>query len=58
MSIAVTKYELRAYKDDMLVTKVTTENEIQLDKLADELRKNGYTVRRYDIIPVVGFGGH
>ena len=26
--------------------------------VAAELRKNGYDVRSYDIIPVVGFGGH
>ena len=58
MSIAVTKYKLYAYKDGVLVATAITENELQIDKLADELRKNGYTVRMYDIIPVVGFGGH
>ncbi len=51
MSIAVTKYKLLAYKDEVLVARVITENETQICKLADELRKNGYMVRLYDIVP-------
>lgn len=51
MSIAVTKYKLLAYKDEVLVARAITENETQICKLADELRKNGYTVRLFDIVP-------
>lgn len=54
MSIAITKYKLSAYKDGVLVATAITENELQLDKLADELVKNGYFVRMYEIIPTVG----
>ena len=51
MSIGVMKYKLLAYKDEVLVVKTITENETQICKLADKLRKNGYTVRLYDIVP-------
>lgn len=51
MSIAVTKYKLLAYKDGTLVARTISENETQIEKLADELRKNGYTVRLYNIVP-------
>ena len=49
--IGVTKYKLFAFKDRVLVAKAITENETQICKLADELRKNGYMVRLYDIVP-------
>lgn len=49
--IAITKYKLLAYKDGVLVARAVTENEAQICKLADELRKNGYTARLYDIVP-------
>lgn len=51
MSIAVTKYKLLAYKGEVLVARAITENETQIEKLADELRKNGYEVKLYDIVP-------
>lgn len=51
MSIAITKYKLFAFKDGVLVARAVTENETQICKLADELRKNGYTVRLYNIVP-------
>lgn len=59
MSIAITKYRVVAYdKDDNTVCQGITENEDAMIAVAAELRKNGYVVRCYDIIPVVGFGGH
>lgn len=59
MSIAITKYRVVACdKDDNTVCQGITENEDALIAVAAELRKNGYEVRCYDIIPVVGFGGH
>lgn len=59
MSIAITKYKVVAYDEDFnLVCKGITENEASADAVADELRKNGYRVRCWDIIPTIGFGGH
>ena len=59
MSIAITKYKVVACdKDGNTVCKGITENEDASTAVAEELRKNGYDVRSYDIIPVVGFGGH
>lgn len=59
MSIAITKYIVVAYdKDCNTVCQGITENEDAMIAVAVELRKNGYDVRSYDIIPTVGFGGH
>ena len=59
MSIAITKYRVVAYdKDGNTVCQGITTNEDAMIAVAVELRKNGYDVRSYDIIPVVGFGGH
>lgn len=59
MSIAITKYKVVARdKDDNLVCQGISENENAVDAVAAELRKNGYDVRCYDIIPTIGFGGH
>lgn len=59
MSIAITKYRVVACdKDGNTVCQGITENEDASTTVAAELRKNGYVVRCYDIIPVVGFGGH
>ena len=59
MSIAITKYRVVACdKDGNTVCQGIIENEDALIAVAEELRKNGYDVRSYDIIPVVGFGGH
>lgn len=59
MSIAITKYRVVARdKDGNIVCQGITTNEDAMIAVAVELRKNGYDVRSYDIIPVVGFGGH
>lgn len=59
MSIAITKYKVVARdKDGNLVCQGISENENAVDAVAAELRKNGYVVRLYDIIPTIGFGGH
>lgn len=59
MSIAITKYRVVARdKDGNLVCQGISENENAVDAVAAELRKNGYDVRCYDIIPTIGFGGH
>lgn len=59
MSIAITKYRVVACdKDDNTVCQGITENEDASIAVAAQLRKNGYDVRCYDIIPTVGFGGH
>lgn len=59
MSIAITKYKVVARdKDGNIVCQGITTNEDAMIAVAVELRKNGYDVRSYDIIPVVGFGGH
>ena len=59
MSIAITKYRVVAYdKDGNTVYQGITKNEDAMIAVAAELRKNGYNVGCYDIIPVVGFGGH
>lgn len=59
MSIAITKYRVVARdKDGNLVCQGISENESTVDAVAAELRKNGYVVRCYDIIPTIGFGGH
>lgn len=59
MSIAITKYKVVARdKDGNTVCQGISENENAVDAVAAELRKNGYVVRRYDIIPCIGFGGH
>ena len=59
MSIAITKYKVVARdKDGNIVCQGITTNEDVMIAVAVELRKNGYDVRSYDIIPVVGFGGH
>ena len=59
MSIAITKYKVVACdKDGNTVCQGITENEDALIAVAEELRKNSYDVRSYDIIPTVGFGGH
>lgn len=58
MSIAITKYKVVASdKDGNIVCRGITENEDAMIAVAAELRKNGYDVRCYDIIPTVGFGG-
>ena len=54
MSIAITKYRVVACdKDGNTVCQGITENEDALIVVAAELRKNGYVVRCYDIIPTV-----
>lgn len=54
MSIAITKYRVVAYdKDGNLVCRGITENEDAMIAVAAELRKNGYNVRCYDIIPMI-----
>lgn len=54
MSIAKTKYKVVACdKDGNTVCRFITENENEQIAVAAELRKNGYVVRCYDIIPVV-----
>lgn len=59
MSIAITKYKVVACdKDGNTVCQCITENEDASTTVAAELSKNGYVVRCYEIIPVVGFGGH
>ena len=59
MSIAITKYKVVACdKDDNIVCRGIIKNEDAMIAVAAELRKNGYDVRSYDIIPTVGFGGH
>lgn len=59
MSIAITKYKVVACdKDGNIVCRGITKNEDAMIAVAAELRKNGYDVRCYDIIPTVGFGGH
>lgn len=58
MSIAITKYKVVARdKDGNIVCRGITKNEDAMIAVAAELRKNGYDVRSYDIIPTVGFGG-
>ena len=58
MSIAITKYRVVARdKDGNIVCQGISENENAVDEVAAELRKNGYDVRCYDIIPTIGFGG-
>ena len=58
MSIAKTKYRVVACdKDGNTVCQGITENEDALIAVVEELRKNSYDVRCYDIIPTVGFGG-
>ena len=59
MSIAITKYRVVARdKDGNIVCQGITKNEDAMIAVAAELRKNGYNVSCYDIIPTVGFGGH
>lgn len=54
MSIAITKYKVVARdKDGNIVCRGITKNEDAMLAVAAELRKNGYVVRCYDIIPVV-----
>lgn len=54
MSIAITKYRVVAYdKDCNTVCQGIIENEDAMIAVAAELRKNGYDVRSYDIIPTV-----
>lgn len=55
MSIAITMYKVVARdKDGNIVCKGISENENAVDAVAAELRKNGYVVRCYDIIPTIG----
>ena len=59
MSIAVTKYKVVACdKNGNLVCSGITIDEGIADSVGEKLRENGYEVRLYDIIPVIGFGGH
>lgn len=54
MSIAITKYRVVAYdKDGNTVCQGITKNEDAMIAVAVELRKNGYDVRCYDIIPMI-----
>lgn len=54
MSIAITKYKVVARdKDGNIVCRGITENEDAMIAVAVELRKNGYDVRSYDIIPTI-----
>lgn len=54
MSIAITKYRVVARdKDGNIVCQGITKNEDAMIAVAAELRKNGYDVGCYDIIPVV-----
>ena len=54
MSIAITKYRVVARdKDGNIVCQGITKNEDAMITVAAELRKNGYNVSCYDIIPVV-----
>lgn len=59
MSIAITKYKVVARdKNGNLVCSGITDNEDVVNSIGEKLRENGYEVRLYDIIPVIGFGGH
>jgi hypothetical protein len=59
MSIAITKYKVVARdKNGNLVCSGVTTDEDVVDSVGEKLRENGYDVRLYDIIPVIGFGGH
>ena len=54
MSIAITKYKVVARdKDGNIVCQGITTNEDAMIAVAAELRKNGYSVGCYDIIPTV-----
>ena len=54
MSIAITKYRVVARdKDGNLVCQGITKNEDAMIAVAAELRKNGYNVSCYDIIPMI-----
>ena len=55
MSIAITKYEVVAHDIyGNLVCRGITEDEDAANAVASELRKNGYIVKSYYIIPTVG----
>lgn len=59
MSIAVTKYKVVAHdRNGNLVCSGITADEDIANSIGEKLRENGYEVRLYDIIPVIGFGGH
>lgn len=59
MSIAITRYKIVAYdRNENIVCSGITNNEDIADSVGKKLRENGYEVRLYDIIPVIGFGGH
>ena len=59
MSIAVTKYKVvaRDKNGNLVCSGIVTDEDI-VDSVGEKLRENGYEVRLYDIIPVIGFGGH
>lgn len=59
MSIAITRYKVVAYdRNGNIVCSGITDNEDVVNSIGEKLRENGYEVRLYDIIPVIGFGGH
>lgn len=59
MSIAITRYKIVAYdRNENIVCSGITDNEDIADSVGEKLRESGYEVRLYDIIPVIGFGGH
>lgn len=59
MSIAITRYKVVAHdKNGNLVCSGVTTNEDIADSVGEKLRESGYEVRLYDIVPVIGFGGH
>lgn len=59
MSIAITRYKVVAYdRNGNIVCSGITDNEDVVNSVGEKLRENGYEVRLYDIIPVIGFGGH
>ena len=54
MSIAITKYRVVACdKDGNIVCQGITKNEDAMIAVAVQLRKNGYSVHCYDIIPTI-----
>lgn len=59
MSIAITRYKVVVYdRNGNIVCSGITIDEDIADSVGEKLRENGYEVRLYDIIPVIGFGGH
>lgn len=59
MSIAITRYRVVACdRNGNIICSGITDNEDVANSIGEKLRENGYKVRLYDIMPVLGFGGH